>query len=298
MPALSHRHGLAPGDAVTQDDAGVESPFVLSLSPLRRRLETIFGGFLLALRPDWLARFRSGRGARTRLERVALRALVERYRRSGQLDGLAALHRDFWAGPAALRYHEQTRDRFDRVFLERHHAILAPLRRTAAAVDARSLCEIGCGSGQVLDHLATQLPRLTCLTGIDLNAEQVARNRRRPADPRIAYQCADATDWAAANPAPGRIWFCCGGVLEFFTAVRLAELFDHCGRNAPAVFALVEPLADDFDPDGDEPSRRFGRELTLSHPYPRMLASAGFTEVWRSESRAMGYRWLMLVAHR
>ena len=274
----------------------LESPFALALSPLRRRLRDLGGRLVLALRPALATRFEAGIGARNALERLALAALVERYRASDQLERLAALHVDFWSGPAALSYHALTHGRFEQVFLARHHTIIAPLRSAAATMEARGLVEIGCGSGQLLDYLATQLPQLERLIGLDLSTDQVALNRRRTNDSRIEYYRADATDWIAENAQPGWIWLCSGGVLEFFTEAQVAAMLARCGDHAPALFALVEPLADDFDPDVEPTSRRFGRELTLSHPYPQLLRDAGFTELWRSECRAMGYRWLMLVA--
>ncbi len=253
---------------------------------------------MLALRPALTARFEAGIGARGAIERLALAALVERYRASDQLDRLAALNIDFWSGPAALSYHALTHSRFEQTFLTRHHVIIAPLQNVAAEMRARGLVEIGCGSGQLLDYLATQFPALDRLVGLDLNADQIALNRRRASDARIEYHCADATDWIAEHAQPGWIWLCYGGVLEFFTEASVAAMLEDCGRHAPAVFALVEPLADDFDPDVEPVARRFGRELTLSHPYPRLLRDAGFTELWRNECRAIGWRWLMLVARR
>ena len=295
MPAL-----LQPpppkGEGATETRIRLESPFVLALSPQRRRLHDLGGRLVLMLRPTLAARFEAGIGARGALERLALAALVERYRASHQLDRLAALHVDFWSGPAALSYHALTHARFEQVFLARHHAIVAPLRRAAATMGARGLVEIGCGSGQLLDYLAPQLPQLERLIGLDLSADQVALNRRRTSDSRIEYHCADATEWIAEHAQPGWIWLCCGGVLEFFTEAQVAAMFAHCGRHVPTLFALVEPLADDFDPDAEPTSRRFGRELTLSHPYPKLLVDAGFTERWRNECRAMGYRWLLLIA--
>ena len=274
----------------------LESPFVLALSPLRRRLHDLVGRLVLALQPALTTQFEAGIGASSAVERMALAALVERYRARDQLDRLAALHLDFWSGPAALSYHALTHSRFERVFRARHHAIIAPLQDAAAVIGAHGLVEIGCGSGQLLDYLVAQLPQLERLVGLDLNADQVALNRRRANDSRIEYHCAEATAWIAEHAQPGWIWVCNGGVLEFFTEESVVAMLRHCGRHAPAVFALVEPLADDFDPDTQLTSRRFGRELTLSHPYPRLLGDAGFAEVWRSECRAMGYRWLMLVA--
>ena len=42
-----------------------------------------------------------------------------------------------------------------------------------------TLCEIGCGSGLVLNDLAHRLPQLDTLWGIDLSEQQTARNWRR-----------------------------------------------------------------------------------------------------------------------
>lgn len=295
MP-VSRQRTPSAGEVSAEAKIRLESPFVLALSPLRRGLHDLAGRLVLALRPALTAQFEAGIGARSAVEKLALAALVERYRASDQLDRLVALHVDFWSGPAALNYHALTRGRFERVFRARHHGIIAPLQDAAAAIGACGLVEIGCGSGQLLDYLAAQLPQMERLVGLDLSADQVALNRRRASDSRIEYHCADATDWIGQHAQPGWIWLCYGGVLEFFTEQSVAAIFEHCGRHAPALFALVEPLADDFDPDTETSSRRFGRELTLSHPYPCLLADAGFAKVWRSECRAMGYRWLMLIA--
>ncbi|MEO8459066.1 MAG: class I SAM-dependent methyltransferase [Dokdonella sp.] len=229
-------------------------------------------------------------------ERTALAALIVRHRRTGQLDRLANLHRSFWSGRSATRFHEHTNHRFDTVFRKRHYPIVAQLQALIGESGIDTLCEIGGGSGQVLEHLAECMPNLRRLIGIDLSADQVAGNRVRNRDPRCEFICADALNWAAANASGGWAWFCYGGVLEFLPQRRLADSLRACAAKPPALFALVEPLADDFDCDCEIVSRHFGLELTSSHPYSKMLIDAGFSEVWRMETRSLGYRWLLSIA--
>lgn len=295
---VPNRHRPRIDDLSRHVDGRIEFPLVLPRHPLRRHLTIALGQIVLALHKGLVGQLEGGQEPRKLSERAALAALVDRHRRAGQLDRLANLHRSFWSGRSATRFHERTSHRFDTVFRKRHYPIVPQLQAVILDSGIDTLCEIGCGSGQVLEHLAEIMPKLTRLIGIDLSAEQVASNRARTRDPRCEFVCADALDWAAANAAGNRAWFCYGGVLEFLPQRRLAELLRACAANPPALFALVEPLADDFDCDHEPASRHFGFELTSSHSYPKMLIDAGFSEVWRTETRALGYRWLLLIARR
>ncbi len=274
------------------------SSLQLPLDPLRRRASIAWGRMVLLFRPQLTEQFEAGRRPTDQHERSALHALTASYRGNDRLDRLAAQHVEFWSGPSALPFHANAAHRFERVFRKRHYAIVAQLEKVIAASGVVKLCEIGCGSGQVLTHLARCLPTLTRLVGLDLSAEQIAINRARNRDSRVEYQHGDAATWIASHADGGWAWFCYGGVLEFFTQQSLVDLLELCAARPPVVFALVEPLADDFDVDREATSLRFNIELTLSHAYPRLLAAAGFQTVWRSECRAMGFRWLMLIAQR
>ena len=270
-------------------------PLILPKHPAKRVIKLALGRALLLARPDIGRRIESTGKANTFVERVAVAGLIARHRAAGTLDKLANLHAEFWASGDAVSFHALNEDRFENNFLKTHYEIVDALKSVVAEGRLNTLCEIGCGSGQVIDHLAAKIPALEKLIGIDLSPDQIALNRDKYKDPRIRFVAADGALWLQENAAPGFLLLAYGGVFEYFKEATLRSLFATLRARAPAGIALVEPVDPAFDLQVETESRMLGAELSFSHNYSRLLRESGFNIRWQKELRA-GFRWVMLVA--
>jgi SAM-dependent methyltransferase len=274
-------------------------------SRLKRRLTKVAketaGRFLLPFRPDLrrkieaqgLERY-SGHFREVPLaERLVLAALLARQNASGAQSTIVDAHRRYWASPDAAPY-TSLESRISHVSAGgKHYPLIEALDQIVAAGGYHTLCEIGCGSGLVLDHLGRRWPNLRELVGLDLSAEQVARNRQHFSDPRLRFDAADATAWIPSQAQAGTIFLTYDGVLEYFTEPALEAVLFSLAARPPICFALVEPIASDYDLDREERSRLFGGEMSFSHNYPHAFVKAGFRIRWQQEIPG---RYMMMIA--
>jgi len=276
----------------------VRFPTVLPRAGLRRRLVVAAGRVLRWVDPASAERAVRGElsGELGLRERLLVAAAVDDAERSGDLAALEPLHRWMWSGAQAEVFHQAARERFDRWWGPHHSAIVEPLREQLDAGRFTTLCEVGTGNGLVLAELARCLPGLERLIGVDLSAAQVQANARERHDPRVSFVAADGAAWLTENAGAGWAVFTNAGVLEYFPQGRLDALFRVLAARAPACVALVEPLAEGFDPARPGASVPYSAEKSFSHPYVAMLERAGFRVTWRAEQRFEGVRWLLLVA--
>lgn len=285
---------------------GVQYPLEQPGSPLRRGLKVCVGIVLGMMRPDQCARLARGEPGRDHLtlsDRLIVAALVWQHRRRGTLGELSGLHQWLWRSNQAVSVHAQAEARFRTWWLGHHSAIVTPLREAiaefaSAGLPVDTLCEIGCGSGTVLTDIATRMPELSHLLGLDLSPGQIATNRARPnPDARLRFEVADATTWIAANAAPRWAYLVNGGVLEYFSEAMLAALFTGIAqRKAPALFAVVEPIAEDYDLERETASRPYNAELSLGHNYIHWLRRCGWQVRFQQRQDVGGTRWLLVVA--
>ncbi len=280
----------------------VQYPISLPYSGWKRHLILGTGRALIAAFPAQASRLKAGHvpAAPSRWDRLLLAGLVDTHLRLGKIEELSALHDWVWEGDLAVDFHARAESRFADVFLAHHSAIVPALQDaiTATGGDYTTLCEIGCGSGLVLDHLSRELAGDRHCIGLDMSARQVALNQRRFAAQPLEFAAGEGIAWVLRNGQRKSIFVTYGGVLEYFPAKRLQALLGWIATAlAPALVAIVEPLADGHDADADPESRPFGAENTFSHPYPRAFAQAGLEILWRRELRLQGQRWLLLVAH-
>jgi SAM-dependent methyltransferase len=273
-------------------------PNVIRLPAVTTRL----GSALLSLMPRRAAALKAGQlpDDPDFVDDMLIAALVRDHERRGRLHELTALHDWFWAkGQVAVEFHRFAESRFEHWFLGHHVAIVAALRAALASDDGRyaALCEIGCGSGLVLQHLAREFPAIPRVVGLDLCADQVTLNRSRYAGERMEFEAGDGLGWIAEHASPGWVYFVCGGVLEFFGRDKVLALYGLlASRLAPAMLAMVEPLADDHDLGSEPQSKVYGAENTFSHNHVELLRVAGFDVLSRAEQHVDGQRWLLLVA--
>ena len=277
-------------------------PLILPRSAFRRWLKVTVGRSVLHARPQLVDRFEAGELPRGRfLERAALAALADQYRKAGTIDRLAIQHARFWSRQdLGELFYDHTAERLQRqLFTGRHRPALDTIERELATGRFHTLVEIGCGTGDLLAHLQTRFPGLKRCIGLDLNVVQIARNLRRfAAQARLEFLAEDVSEWIQRNAQPGIAYFSYGGVFEYFTQEKFEGLLAAIAEQPPALLALVEPIGMDHDMDADAASRPYGREMSHSHAYPALVEAAGLEVAWRQETADQRSRWMMLVAQK
>lgn len=164
------------------------------------------------------------------------------------------------------------------------------------------ICQIGCGSGHVMEDLARELPVVDSLVGFDCRAERIARNRGRMVDTRIRFETGNINDWVALHGRPGTIYLSVSGSFEYASRLSLQALFATGARLlAPAVFAMVEPIPDDLEsaylPRGSAgPTPTSPGPTSLGHDYLTLLRDAGFVVRHQQEVRVGDTLLLMMLA--
>jgi SAM-dependent methyltransferase len=196
---------------------------------------------------------------------------------------LSQLHQDYWRGEQGALYHDQHRDKFEFVW-GKFAFILDDLKQLLAQnPQITTLCEIGTGSGQLLDHLAHRLPQIEEFIGIDLSPDTIEANRQQYNHPKLTFLADDAKAWIEQNAQPHWVYVTFRGVLEYFTEADLRALLRSIAHEQkPAIFLAIEPVARDHDLTTEPNSRLYGDEFSFSHNYPHLFQSAGFQVVHAS----------------
>ncbi len=271
--------------------------------PMKKKLRCYAGRLLAGIMPRRAREVRSNLfdPALGPLDKLVRNGLFHRALVGGDHALLKEFLADYWASAEGKSFHDDFRFRFQSHFLD--HAVRATddfathLAESGAAID--SIYEVGCGTGQVLEYLQGRFPGMRQFVGIDLSEEQTVENRRVfEAKPELQFVAADACDWIPAHAQPGCVVLTNGGVFEYLDQAQLAALFSHIAdRLAPASVVVVETVANDHDLDAELGSLVYGREMSFSHNYPHLLATAGFDVCYREERIADdGCRWIYLHA--
>ena len=279
----------------------VQFPASLPSNPLKRFVKVQLGRVVAALNPKYAQKIAAGElpSRLSTREWLLIAALVDRHERAGTLDELAPLHAWLWQGQQAVAFHAQAKERFSSWWLENQVAIVEPIRVLLDAPGSpyRVLCEIGCGSGLVIADLAERLPQLDELIGLDLSPAQTALNREQNTNPRLSFVAGDAAAWVPEHARPGTIYMTVAGVFEYFSYRSLEKLFAHVSTELkPAIIAVIEPIAQDYDLERETVSRPYGSEHSLGHNYILLLRNAGFHVVYQREEQLGGARFLSVVA--
>jgi SAM-dependent methyltransferase len=202
-----------------------------------------------------------------------------------------------WRTDAADDYFNRYLDRFEKWFLGPHHEIVDQLTLLSESGRYTRLIEVGCGSGQVLEHCAAAMPGVADFVGVDINASIIARNKAAFAEnPRLTFLAADASTWLRETVSPGTILLTYGGVMEYFRAETLIAMFQSLAAHAPAAVALVEPVDPDHDLQNDTASHIFGGENSFSHNHAHLLREAGFHIRFEKGVTTGQHVWRMVVA--
>lgn len=266
-----------------------------------RRAALVLGYTATAVMPGRVKQIKEGRaGERLSLtDRLIVAALAHRALiRNEPFDQFAYLHQYMWRDDDITAFHAHVEDRFTRWFLPHQSRVIDALVADLAHQPQgrfTTLCEIGCGSGVVLDHLRERLAAsgITEVIGLDLSPAQIAANTRR--FPGCRFVAGDATTWIPQNQRSGWIIFCCGGVLEYFPRVVLEALIASTATK-PVRWVVVEPLAPAHEVGQDKTSLVFSAESTWSHPYPHLFRQAGLDVLYDHDLRFDGMRWQLAIA--
>lgn len=257
-------------------------------------------GRLLETLAPWVTRdldadISSGRFIK--VKRWILYARTARARARGDAGTLQKSLFHFWRAKTADAYFDRYLDRHQKWFLGPHHEIVDQLAKLARSGNYSRLIEVGCGAGRVLEHCAQAMPDVPICIGVDINPMIIARDRVEYAqNSRVQFLAADASKWLQQTARAGTILLTYGGVMEYFAAETLSDMFQNLARHHPAAVALVEPVDPNHDLTKDAVSHAFGQENSFSHNYEKLLVAAGFALVFRKTLRLGGASWVMLLA--
>ena len=214
-------------------------------------------------------------------------------------DRLALLHHRFWAGAAGNQFHKRAVKRFENWFLTEHVSLIDELERLPEYNKRKYkfLYEIGCGDGQLINYLSNRLTSLEHFVGIDINADVIALNNQYCRKENLEFTCGNATEWICQNGRPKAIFFTNGGVLEYFSMKQITDLLNKIATDfKPSVFAIIEPLAIDYNVETEMESRTFGNEFSFSHNYEKLFTTNGFTILYQRETMTGGHRWILMLS--
>jgi SAM-dependent methyltransferase len=220
--------------------------------------------------------------------------------RSNSSEKIAQMQQSMWAGEQGSNFTEKYGGRFQSWFISRHISVVDELEKILgydSGVYYYCLYEIGCGDGQVLNYLSSRLKQVNQFVGIDINKEVIAGNNRRYNNTQLRFFSGNALDWICKNSQPRSIFFSNGGVLEYFSEREIVDLLGKISTDLkPALFAIVEPVALDYDFATEKKSRPYGVEWSFAHNYPHLFKESGYTILYQQEETTGGIRWILMVA--
>lgn len=238
------------------------------------------------------------RGPKRKLKKWIARTEFRRLAANG--DGVTvenALTRRWTTDNLAPDYYDTYADRFDDMFRGSHAQILDWLKEYATQTEINSVIEIGCGDGQALAAMAEHVPEIAKWTGIDINADIIARNTERFQKRReLTFAAADATDWLSEHFGPGTLLVSYGGVMEYFAPETLRKWFELIARRDGAGVLLVEPIDPSHDTAMDPASHIWGWENSFSHNHLALLEQSGYRIIHSARAEAAKFQWSLILA--
>ncbi len=211
-------------------------------------------------------------------DRMIMSFLKRRAVNSSQSEFFERLHKDFWRGAAGSNFSDMCDRRFESLFLAKQGEDIEALARLWQHSPVRNIVEFGTGSGRVLNYLTRCLPDVGSVIGVDINQEQVDKNRQSDNfDERIEFACAEGAEWLESNGKPNSLFVTNGGVLGYIRREKLDRMLSHISNNlGPSMFLAIEPIAADHNWQRQKQSLPFGKELSFSHNYNDLFESNGF----------------------
>ena len=267
--------------------------------PPSRQLRFLIGRALLRIHPELAGRVDAAphSGNWSAREKLLRNGLYYRALRTRDYDTLGRYLADYWSVDANVGFHELFADRYENHFLLRDARLVPEIESLAAAASGyRTLCEIGCGNGMVLDYFRRHVSVFQRHLGLDLSRSRIEKNRGQYGG-TMDFEACDAAAWIEDGGDPGTVFLTNGGVFECFAPAALERLIVRArDRLAPVAFALVENLATDHDIEADRHSHVYAHEFSFSHNYPYLFRAAGYRIRHFRQYRAAGERWINLLA--
>ncbi|MEH6525537.1 MAG: class I SAM-dependent methyltransferase [Sneathiella sp.] len=214
------------------------------------------------------------------------------------LSQLQEAHSLYWQGEQGAKFYGAFDGRFEEWFRDEHAVFEVELQNMMhSRREFRTLLEIGCGDGQVLNYLSNSLPGIDRGIGIDINSGIIEENRKTySGNSKLKFVSGDAVEGIKSNMGKNCLVMSYGGVLEYFSEESVKEVFNFV-RESPyhTGIALVEPISPDHDLSTTFNSYVFGQENSFSHNHEHLLKEAGFEIIFECEKH-MADRWKIIVA--
>ena len=221
-------------------------------------------------------------------ERLMRSALLKNAEKNQDFNMLAEYHENFWK-ETGRKYFSEKENVLQDFFLSKSLIVFEELQDILkdTSQNFHTMVEIGTGTGDLLNYLTTEFPRIDRFVGIDLSVEQIDFNKKNyEQNIKMEFVAADGFDWIKENGTNNMIIFTSGGVLEYFTEQRLQEFFSYLNELGSTIFIAIEPIGANIDFTKNPNSQPYGVERSFSHDYVRLFSNAGFS-LWH-ESKAPG----------
>lgn len=271
------------------------------MGTLKNTVKLAIGTVAEQLFPRLASEIRLGKhtGRNIKLKQWIIFAQTERAYRYGDIRATEHALKSFWRADVSNTFYDNSAEQFSKWFLGPHREILDKLVELSGQRSLRQFVEIGCGDGRVLAHCADRMPSIPAFVGIDINASIIKRDKIDYSDrQQLQFVAADAKEWLAMHTTPGTVVFTFGGVMEYFSAEALSDIFNLLAAHVGCAVALVEPVDPMHNLDTDPGSHLFGLEHSFSHNHAALLRAAGFSIRFQKEISLSGIRWMMLLADR
>jgi SAM-dependent methyltransferase len=214
------------------------------------------------------------------------------------LKQLQSAHLLYWQSEQGAKFYRAFENRFDDWFLGEHKIFITELQKFMhSGREFKTILEIGCGDGQVLNYLSKNLPGVERGIGIDINGGIIQENTKTYSENmKLDFVAGEALEGIKANLDDNSLLISYGGVLEYFSGQSVKDIFEiiHETSNFSGI-ALVEPISPDHDLDTSFNSFIFGQENSFSHNHEYMLRETGFEIVFECEKH-LDDRWKIIIA--
>ena len=256
----------------------------MELSSKKQKLAGLIGSYLLPFFPKKSNKLKNqdftlahANTDYSFLDNLLRLGLLHNVIKTGNTDELANYHLKFWQSDAATTYHKKAMA--EDVILPQFAHLTDDIDDIIAnsGYTFSTLCEIGSGSGQLLDHLSKTIKNVDQFIGIDLSPDTADACNQKYTNDNIRFVAGDAKQWIKENGQKNWVYLSYRGVLEYFPQQTLLEFLSETRKACePCLFVIVEPLGIHHDLENSTASEPYSAEFSFSHHYEYLFKSAGF----------------------
>ncbi|WP_372948096.1 class I SAM-dependent methyltransferase [Mariniphaga sp.] len=214
-------------------------------------------------------------------ERFMRAAIFKKLEKRQDYNTIAKLHQSYWANKGT-EWLSQSEDLFKTDFLPNCTFIFDLLKKELSnqSEEFNTLVEIGTGNGAVLNYLSSEFPKINHFVGLDLSPVQIEINNKKFSNNnRLEFVTSDGFEWVKEHGHDNTIFVTSGGVLEYFTELRLQDFLRQINALGKTIFVAIEPNSTKHNFETNPNSQVYGREWAFSHNYPKLFKDTGFS-VW------------------